>query len=65
VLNDSFDFIGTNLIFGGIAGQLRAYWTATGQVIEGDTNGDKLADFAIEVIDVTHSLVLTETSFLL
>ena len=54
--NDAFTFIGTNVAFGGTPGQLRAYWTGSGQIISGDVNGDNVADFAIGVTDPTHSL---------
>jgi Ca2+-binding RTX toxin-like protein len=47
--------------FTGAAGQLRSYWNATGIIIEGDTNGDKKADFAIEIIDSNHAIILTDT----
>jgi hypothetical protein len=63
--NDSFRFIGTNVSFSGDAGELRAYWTAEGQIIEGDVNGDRKADFAIEIVDPTHQIVLNATDFLL
>ncbi len=45
--NEAFTFIGTNVNWGGVAGELRAIWTATGQIIEGDVNGDRKADFSI------------------
>ena len=61
--NDAFDFKGTNVMFNGVAGELRAYWTANGQIIEGDVNGDKKADFSIEIVDPDHSIVLTSTDF--
>lgn len=57
--NDAFTFIGTNVNWGGVAGELRAYWIATGQVIEGDVNGDKIADFSIEIADPTHAITLS------
>jgi Ca2+-binding RTX toxin-like protein len=54
--NDAFDFIGVNAVFTNVAGQLRAYWTATGQIVQGDVNGDGKADFSIELIDPTHAI---------
>ena len=45
--DDAFDFIGTDTAFTGQAGELRAYRTANGQVIEGDVDGDAIADFSI------------------
>ena len=51
--------------FIGTPGQLRVYWNATGQIVEGDVNGDKKADFSIEVADPTHSIVLTGDDVLL
>jgi Ca2+-binding RTX toxin-like protein len=48
--------------FTGAAGQLRSYITATGVIIEGDVNGDKKADFSIELIDPTHAITLTSTA---
>ena len=48
---DSFHFIGT-LAFDGAAGELHYYYdSARGMtVVEGDTNGDGVADFAIDLI---------------
>jgi hypothetical protein len=63
--NDAFIWMGTNLNFGGVAGQLRAYWTPYGQIIEGDVNGDKKADFSIEIADPAHSITLMGTDFTL
>ncbi len=63
--NDTFSFIGTNVNWGGVAGQLRAYWTASGQIIEGDVNGDKAADFSIALIDASHAIPLNSSDFLL
>ncbi|HEY8276424.1 MAG TPA: hypothetical protein VIG52_05445 [Methyloceanibacter sp.] len=60
--DQAFTFLGTNVNFGGNAGELRAYWTATGQIIEGDVNGDKKADFSIEIADPGHAIVLSATN---
>jgi hypothetical protein len=61
--NDAFSWMDTNVNFGGVAGQLRAYWTPNGQIIEGDVNGDKKADFSIEIVDPDHSITLMATDF--
>jgi hypothetical protein len=60
--NDVFVFIGTNETFDGVAGQLRAYWTANGQIIEGDVNGDAKADFSIEIRDPLQNITLSATN---
>jgi Ca2+-binding RTX toxin-like protein len=63
--NDTFDFKGTNVPFTGTAGELHAFWSAIGQIIEGDVNGDAKADFSIEIKDPTHTITLASTDFLL
>jgi hypothetical protein len=63
-INDAFTFIG-NQAFGGVAGQLRVYDTADAQIIEGDVNGDGVADFAIEVAKNPFTLTLTAADFVL
>jgi hypothetical protein len=63
--DDAFTFLGTNVLFTGLAGELRAYWTAVGQVIEGDVDGNKIADFGIELVNFSHSAVLTGSDFFL
>ena len=65
VTNNEFDFIGINEKFSGAAGELRAYWTATGQIVEGDTDGNGLADFSIEIYDPLHAITLTKDDFIL
>ena len=64
--NDAFTFVGTNVPtgFSGSPGELHAYWTATGQIIEGDVNGDKKADFSIEIADPLHAITLTSGGLL-
>jgi hypothetical protein len=57
--DDSFNFIGVNVKFGGVAGELRAYFSGTGLMVEGDVNGDKKADFSILLQDPTHALNAT------
>jgi hypothetical protein len=55
--NDSFAFIGADA-FTGAAGQLRLFQANGGWTIEGDTNGDKLADLMINVsTDAGHIVV--------
>jgi hypothetical protein len=63
--NDAFTFIGTNVPFTGTAGQLHAFWSAIGQIIEGDVNGDAKPDFSIEIADPTHAITLASASFVL
>jgi Ca2+-binding RTX toxin-like protein len=46
--NSAFTFIGSNA-FGNVAGQLRAYQSGPDWFVEGDTNGDGLADLVIQV----------------
>lgn len=62
---DAFTFIGSNMASSGRAGELRSYYTAAGQVAEGDVNGDGLADFSIALRDPTHSILLTAADFVL
>jgi Ca2+-binding RTX toxin-like protein len=63
--DDAFRFVGTNVNFGGSAGELRARWTADGQIVEGDIDGDRKADFSIEIIDQNHAITLTSADFVL
>jgi Ca2+-binding RTX toxin-like protein len=63
--NDAFTFIGTNVGFSNVAGQLRATWTTEGQLVEGDVNGDGKADFSIELTDPNHAITLTASDFVL
>ena len=63
--NDAFTFIGTKVPFTGSAGQLHAFWSAIGQIVEGDVNGDAKADFSIEIKDPTHAITLAATDFIL
>ena len=46
--NQAFTFIG-NSAFGGVAGQLRTYTQGGDRYVAGDTNGDGVADFTINV----------------
>jgi serralysin len=63
-VNDAFTFMGGQS-FTGIPGQLRVASSATVQIIEGDVNGDRKADFSIEVINTPTTLLLLEHDFLL
>jgi hypothetical protein len=55
--DQAFNFIGTDVHFTGHRGELLAHSIANGFLIEGDVNGDKKADFTIEVVDPDHSIV--------
>jgi Ca2+-binding RTX toxin-like protein len=59
--NDAFSWIGQSA-FSGAAGQLRASAYSYGTVVQGDINGDKVADFEILL---SKSLELTSHDFLL
>jgi Ca2+-binding RTX toxin-like protein len=63
--DDAFNFVGTNIPtgFSGNPGELHAFFSAIGQIIEGDVNGDAKADFSIELQDPTHAITLTSASF--
>jgi hypothetical protein len=63
--NDGFTFIGTNTPFTGTPGQLRAFWNVIGQVVEGDVNGDKVADFSIQLTDPGHAIALSSSDFVI
>jgi len=53
--NDAFTFIGSN-VFTGVKGQLHYVVAGVGVNVEGDVNGDGVADFVI-VVDAVGSLV--------
>jgi Ca2+-binding RTX toxin-like protein len=63
--DQTFDFIGTNVNFTKVAGELRSVWTAEGQLVQGDVNGDGKADFAIRLYDPAHAITLSAGDFLL
>jgi serralysin len=63
--DDAFQFLGTNVAWGGMVGQLRAVWTASGQLIQADSNGDKVTDFSVLVSDRDYSTQFTSADFLL
>lgn len=46
--NQAFDFV-AQVAFSGTAGELRFYQSATATIIQGDTNGDGMANFEIEL----------------
>ncbi|QNT69927.1 hypothetical protein [Defluviicoccus vanus] len=50
--NQAFTFIGT-AAFSGVAGQLHVVASGTNTLVQGDINGDKVADFEILVQDGT------------
>ncbi|ODT87845.1 MAG: hypothetical protein ABS78_09685 [Phenylobacterium sp. SCN 70-31] len=58
--NDSFDFIGGGA-FTKVAGQLRYSVSDGNAIVEGDVNGDGVADFSIKLMGVTH---LQSTDFI-
>lgn len=59
--NQAFVFIG-GTAFGNVAGQLRSYLDGGNTIVAGDTNGDGLADFEIQL---TGTPVLASADFLL
>ena len=63
--DQAFDFIGTNVNFTKVAGQLRSVWTADSQIVQGDVNGDGKADFSIRLYDENHVITLSAGDFLL
>jgi Ca2+-binding RTX toxin-like protein len=63
--SDAFTFIGNNVPFTGSAGQLHAFYSAIGQLVEGDVNGDAKPDFSIQIKDPTYAITLTSASFVL
>lgn len=63
--NDAaFAFIGASA-FGGVAGQLRVTGSGTSWLVEGDLNGDRVADFGIAVTTSASGLGLAGSDFLL
>lgn len=67
MINDAFTFIGNDVAFSNVAGQLR-FDTASGPVaynggvLSGDVNGDAVADFEIALVGITS---LTTNDFFL
>jgi cytosine/adenosine deaminase-related metal-dependent hydrolase len=62
--DQAFDFIGTNVNFTKVAGQLRSVWTADSQIVQADVNSDGKADFAIKVSDPGHAITLSAGDFI-
>lgn len=61
--DDAFNFIGVAR-FAGVAGELHYVVTGQGSVrVEGDVNGDAVADFAIEVCGVAQSVTAADYVF--
>ena len=50
--DNAFVFVG-NQTFSGVAGQLHAVPKQGGLMVEGDVNGDGIADFQIELLGIT------------
>lgn len=64
--DQAFRFIGSNVNWDlSGAGQLRSRWTAFGQVLEADVNGDRKADFSIAIYDVPRSVTIDASDFIL
>jgi Ca2+-binding RTX toxin-like protein len=63
--NDAFHFLGSNKAFSGQSGELRVVFTGAGELVQGDVNGDRAADFSFLVRDVTHSIGFSVDDFLL
>lgn len=61
--DDAFDFIG-DTAFGGVAGQLRATAVGDTWLVEGDVDGDGIADFSI-LVSATPGYGLAASDFLL
>jgi serralysin len=59
--NDSFTFIGKDS-FNGVKGELRFYDGGTYAIVQGDVNGDRVADFELKVANLD---VLGSTDFVL
>jgi Ca2+-binding RTX toxin-like protein len=63
--NEAFTFLGTNVAFTGQSGQLRSVWTAQGQRLEADLDGDRDADFSVAILDTFRTVDLGVADFLL
>jgi hypothetical protein len=50
-------YVGTDLVFDGIAGAVRVITTVAGWTVQLDSNGDRVADMAIDVSDTSHTSV--------
>ncbi|HEY8277671.1 MAG TPA: calcium-binding protein, partial [Methyloceanibacter sp.] len=54
--NEEFQFLGVDVAFASGAGGLRVATKDFGWIIQGEVNGDKKADFAIKVLDASHTI---------
>ena len=62
--NQAFTFIGTAPFTLNVKGQLRASSVGTGAIIEGDVNGDTVADLQIHLLRFTNLANLTSIDFI-
>lgn len=63
---DIDDFSNTILVhgnFSGVTGEIRVYMISKGWIVEGNTNADKTADFAIDVRDENRSIIWMAADF--
>ena len=63
--NDAFSFLGVDAAFSSAPGGLRVITKDFGWLVQAEVNGDKKADFAIQVNDPTHSISWTAGDFAL
>ena len=63
--NEDFQFLGIDVSFGNAPGGLRVITKDFGWLIQGEVNGDKKADFAIQVNDPTHTIIWSADDFVL
>lgn len=61
--NDVFQFLGVDVPFNKAPGGLRVITKDFGWLVQADVNGDKKADFAIEVGDPGHAIVWSADDF--
>ena len=47
-------YVGTDVAFDAVAGAVRVVTTAAGWTVQLDSNGDRVADMAIDIYDLTH-----------
>lgn len=63
--NEAFQFLGVDQPFASDPGDLRIMTKDYGWLIQADVNGDKKADFAIQVNDLTHTIIWSADDFVL
>ena len=63
--NEAFQFLGVDVAFGSAPGGLRVITKDFGWLVQGEVNGDKKADFAIQVNDPTHTISWSDADFVL